>query len=173
MDLYLNQFNVTMLCRLTLVVVHRSRNHCFTSQFKVISSVYSKNTHLFCKGKYHWVQLCCYVKIIKRFTFLIESKPVKQEVGHTVIVSLLWFTSRHQPINQCDQILRYFATQATFYKAFGHFLSNYLVFGKIVNLLWQIFYSFGQFFIVQYGQILKNNIAIWSHCESTSIISVF
>ena len=40
-------------------------------------------------------------------------------------------------------------------KSFGHFLSNYLVFGKIVNLLWQIFYTFGQIFIVLNGQILK------------------
>ena len=48
-------------------------------------------------------------------------------------------------------------------KAFGHFLSSYLVFCNIVNLLWQIFYSLGQFFIVVYGQILKNNRAIWSH----------
>ena len=48
-------------------------------------------------------------------------------------------------------------------ESFGHFLSNYLVFGKIVNLLQQIFYTFGQIFIVLYDQILKNNISIWSH----------
>ena len=29
-------------------------------------------------------------------------------------------------------------------KVFGHFLSNYLVFGKIVILLWQIFDAFGK-----------------------------
>ena len=29
-------------------------------------------------------------------------------------------------------------------KGFDHFLSNYLVFGKIVNLLRQIFYAFGK-----------------------------
>jgi len=42
-------------------------------------------------------------------------------------------------------------------------LSDYLLFDKIVNLFLQIFYTFGQFFIVLNGQILKNNIAIWSH----------
>ena len=42
-------------------------------------------------------------------------------------------------------------------KSFGHFLSNSLVFGKIVNLHWQIFYSFGQFVIVLYGQFEKIN----------------
>ena len=40
-------------------------------------------------------------------------------------------------------------------KDFGLFLSNYLVFGKIVNLLWQIFHTYGQIFIVLNGQILK------------------
>ena len=34
-------------------------------------------------------------------------------------------------------------------------LSNFLVFEKIANLLWQIFYSFGQIFIALKGQILK------------------
>ena len=29
-------------------------------------------------------------------------------------------------------------------KVFGHFLNKYLLFGKIVNLLWQIFYAFGK-----------------------------
>ena len=29
-------------------------------------------------------------------------------------------------------------------KVFGHFFSNYLVFGKIVNLVWQIFYAFAK-----------------------------
>ena len=36
---------------------------------------------------------------------------------------------------QYDQICRNFATWAKFYKEFGDFLSNHLVFGKIVNLL--------------------------------------
>ena len=47
---------------------------------------------------------------------------------------------------------RHFGKKINF---FGHFLSNYLVFGKIVNLLWQIFYTFGQIFIVLNGQIFK------------------
>ena len=47
-------------------------------------------------------------------------------------------------------------------ESFGHFLSNYLVFGKIVNLLWQLFYTFGQIFIVQNGQILKNKATLFA-----------
>ena len=39
--------------------------------------------------------------------------------------------------------------------SFWPFLSNFLVFEKIANLLWQIFYSFGQIFIALKGQILK------------------
>ena len=51
-------------------------------------------------------------------------------------------------------------------------MSNYLVFGKIVNLLWQNFYSFEQIFISLKSQILKNNIAIWSHCELQCEVSL-
>ena len=47
-----------------------------------------------------------------------------------------------------------FATWAKFEKS-GHFLSNYFVFGTIVNLLRQIFYTIGQTFIVLNGQILN------------------
>ena len=47
-------------------------------------------------------------------------------------------------------------------------MSNYLVFDKIVNLLWQIFYSFGLIFIALKVQKLINNIVIWSHCTWNS-----
>ena len=47
-------------------------------------------------------------------------------------------------------------------------MSNYLVFDKIVNLLWQIFYSFGLIFIALKVQKLINNIVIWSHCTLNS-----
>ena len=47
---------------------------------------------------------------------------------------------------------RHFGKKINF---FGHFLSNYLVFGKIVNLLWQIFDTFGQNFLVRNGHTLK------------------
>ena len=47
---------------------------------------------------------------------------------------------------------------------FGSILKVYLLFGKVVNPLWDNMYSLGQIFIVVNGQILKNNLAIWSHC---------
>ena len=37
---------------------------------------------------------------------------------------------------------------------FGNFLKVYLIFGKIVNLVWQLFYAIGQKVIVVTGQIL-------------------
>ena len=43
------------------------------------------------------------------------------------------------------------------------FLQVSLVFGKILNLLWQSLKAIGQFFIVVNSQILKNDLAIWSH----------
>ena len=59
---------------------------------------------------------------------------------------------------ECDQIWRNFATLAKLYKSLAYFL-----FGKMLNLLWQICDIIGLIFIVAHGQILKNNIAIWSH----------
>ena len=55
-----------------------------------------------------------------------------------------------------------------FWKWFGNFLSNYLLFGKIVNLLWQIFYTFGLICIVINGRISNKNLPIWSHCSSNA-----
>ena len=54
----------------------------------------------------------------------------------------------------CDQIWRNFATQ-TVLKVFVHFLSDCLIFGKILNLLWQIFNTYGQIFIDLNGPKLK------------------
>ena len=48
-------------------------------------------------------------------------------------------------------------------KVFGEFFwIAYLVFGKLLYQLWN-FYATGQIFIVVNGQILKKNMAIWSH----------
>ena len=65
---------------------------------------------------------------------------------------------------QCEQIWRNFSTwDSLIFPCL--FLSYYLVFGKIVNLLWQIFPSYVQIFSVINGQILNSKIAIWSHCQ--------
>ena len=50
------------------------------------------------------------------------------------------------------------------FKVLGNFSTVHLLFGKILNLLWQILYTFGQFFFAVNGQMLKNNPAILSHC---------
>ena len=50
------------------------------------------------------------------------------------------------------------------FKVFGNILRVYLVFSILLNLLWQIWSGIGQIFIAVNGGILKNNLAIWSHC---------
>ena len=50
------------------------------------------------------------------------------------------------------------------YQILGKLLRVCLVLGKFLNLLWQYFYEFGQFSIVVSSQIMKNILAIWSHC---------
>ena len=49
------------------------------------------------------------------------------------------------------------------FQVLGNILWVYLLFGKISDLFWQILYAIGQVFIDVNGQMLKNNLAIWSH----------
>ena len=79
--------------------------------------------------------------------YLFRDSPSewKKKIGTLILLNVV--------SNQCDQIWRNFATYAKFKKVFGHFLSHYLIFGEIVNLLWQIFYYFGQILIVLNGHI--------------------
>ena len=42
------------------------------------------------------------------------------------------------------------------------FLKVYFLFGKVLSLLWQIWYIIGLILIFANGQILKNNLTIWS-----------
>ena len=56
---------------------------------------------------------------------------------------------------------RYF----TSWQVFGIFLVVYLLFGKLMSLLWQICDIIGLIFIVANGPKLKNNLTIWSHCR--------
>ena len=62
------------------------------------------------------------------------------------------------------------------FKVLGNFSRIHLLFGKILNLLWQILCAIGQVFIEVNGQMLNNNPAIWSHwrhVEMTSILNYF
>ena len=72
---------------------------------------------------------------------------------------LLWCTSSVTRFGKISPLGQNF-------KSLGQFLKAYLVFGKIVSILGQIFYAFMQIYIVTNGQILiNNNFAIWSHCR--------
>ena len=53
-------------------------------------------------------------------------------------------------------------------QVFVKFFTFYLLFGKILSLLLQIWYIIGLIFIVAIGQIFKNNLTIWSHCIPAS-----
>ena len=50
-------------------------------------------------------------------------------------------------------------------QVFGKFLSVYFIFDKMLSLLWQICDILGLIFNFANGQILKNNLTIWSHCS--------
>ena len=56
--------------------------------YQLVTIPNAEYTHLLRKGKYHCMadllfQLLCLCCIRYRFTSLVESKPVKQEVSHT------------------------------------------------------------------------------------------
>ena len=76
---------------------------------------------------------------------------------------------------ECDQIWWNFATETKFKKVFGHFLSNYLVFGIIVNIFRQMFYSFGQFFINlnDGGQVAEWIMSMWSKTVKSNLFPGF
>ena len=48
-------------------------------------------------------------------------------------------------------------------QVFGKYLTLHFLFGKLLGQLRQIYYIIGQIFVVANGQILKNNLTIWSH----------
>ena len=51
------------------------------------------------------------------------------------------------------------------FQVFGKFLTVYFLFGKVLSLFWQIWFFNRLILIVANGQILKNNLTIWSHCS--------
>ena len=89
------------------------------------------------------------VSVFASATAVVSATTVLQP--RLLLVTLLLILSR-LPSTRFSEIL---PLKHTFFKDFGLLLSNYLVFGKIVNLLRQIFHTFGQIFIVLNGQLLK------------------
>ena len=76
----------------------------------------------------------------------------------------------------CLGLLGRFIKYVTVSKSSGHrkiherpiclcLLRVHLVFGKIMQLLWQNLYAIGLIFFAVNEQIQKNNLIIWSHCE--------
>ena len=64
---------------------------------------------------------------------------------------------------QCDQIWRSFANLEKKLKAFGKFWRFYFLICKMFSVLCQIVTLLSKFFIIGNGQMLKNNLNIWSH----------
>ena len=65
---------------------------------------------------------------------------------------------------QRDQVWRNSAHFGKIFKVLGNFLRVYFLIGKLLEWLWQIFNSIGKVFNAVNGQMLKNNLATWSHC---------
>ena len=63
-----------------------------------------------------------------------------------------------------ETILAKFHHFAKSLQVFGKFLTVYFLFGNMLSHLWQICDIIGLIFHFPNGQILKNNLTIWSHC---------
>ena len=96
---------------------------------------------------------------------------------HSIHRSIDWSTSnflfsRHLARWAVWPFWRNSTTLAKFKIVFGNFSGLiYLVFGKVCNTV-MAKTAIGQFFIVLNGQILKNNIAIWSHWTSVNLFLI-
>ena len=58
-------------------------------------------------------------------------------------------------------------------QVFGNFLTVYFLFGKMLSLLWQTCDIIGLICIVGNGQILKNNLTIWSHWRLPIFLPIY
>ena len=65
------------------------------------------------------------------------------------------------PVRQDLAKFRHFAKTLL---VFGNFLTVHFLSGKMLGQLWRIYYIIGQIFSAPNGQILKNNLTIWSCC---------
>ena len=101
------------------------------------------------------------------------SKSNKSSNLVTLLIGHLWYKSRQfcnaKQLKSRWIILAVWPDLAKFYHfgkillIFGKFLTVFFLFGKMLNLLWQICYITGIVFIIANGQILKHNLTIWSH----------
>ena len=82
--------------------------------------------------------------------------------GHwrNTMESQLWKQSEFKPVWPDLAKFRHFGK---ILQSFGKLLGHYFLFGKIVNLHWEICYITGLIIIVVNGQILKHDLTIWSH----------
>ena len=64
-------------------------------------------------------------------------------------------------VTRFDEILPFWQNL----QVFEILLRVYLLLGNILHQLWQILHAIGQVFIYANGQMLKNNLTIWSHCS--------
>ena len=79
----------------------------------------------------------------------------------TFVTSYVYFS--RFCVCQCDQIWRNFTNFGKIFKVLGNFSRVYVFFGKILGQLFHIYFTLGQILIDVNGQLLKNNLAIWSH----------
>ena len=74
-----------------------------------------------------------------------------------------WFRKRKYKFCSVWPDLTKFRHFGKSWQIFGKFLTVYFLPGKLLSPPWQIYVIFGLNFIAANGQILKNNLTIWSH----------
>ena len=107
------------------------------------------------------------LSIIYMIDNLLSSSCKREGFTHQPSASAKWISRAMWP-----EVVK-FGLFGKIFKVWCNFWCVYLLFSKILNLLCQIFYTFGQTFIDVNGQMLKNNLAIWSHWRREGHVSLY
>ena len=97
-------------------------------------------------------------------TVAVISWPVRLPSTPRIRVWALSWCLALLTTRQYDQIWRHFAISAKSSKSWAIF-RVYLLFGEILDWLWQILYAIGEISIDVNGQMLKNKLTIWSQVD--------
>ena len=80
------------------------------------------------------------------------------------------FSKKNCISSSCDRPpawpdLAKFHQSVSILKVFGNCSRDLLIFGRMLNHIWKLFYAIGHIFIFKIGKYWKIKIAIWAHCR--------
>ena len=146
----------------TIIEIYPIAYNCCQSRIKVLPNTKQTlgklpKTFKFCKSGYIspiWSH-CCW-----RYTWLTWPTHILYLMNES-LSDCVWVRvkERDTPHSQFDHIWGKFAILTYFSFSLG----VYLIFGRLLNLLWKLFMLLGQFSLFKMAKYWTNIVAIWSH----------